>query len=154
MYLKNIPLHGSGYGHIVDQTVYPSQLAAPLLSRQPYSPQVDSILAQSDTTGVRAYGLAKLGCHKEHSEYLADTSETTRINLNDIDCVRLEELLEHHAIMCVFASGNANAVRFEFASDAGMTEDTVDNVSVTTGVGRKRMRRIGISNAERTRQAQ
>jgi hypothetical protein len=90
---------------------------------------MDSILAQSHTTGVRAYRLAKLGSHKEHSENLADTGETTGINLNDINCVRLEELLEHHAIMCMFASGNADAIGFEFAPDASMTENAVDPVS-------------------------
>ena len=29
------------------------------------------------TTGMRAYGLTKLGGHKEHSEDLTDTGETT-----------------------------------------------------------------------------
>jgi hypothetical protein len=103
---------------------------------------VNNILAQSYTTRVRAYRLAELGGHQEHSEYLADTGKTTRINLNYIDCVRLEELLEHHAIMCVFASGNADAVGFEFAPDAGMTEDAIDTVSCAwlcdTGVGKQK----------------
>jgi hypothetical protein len=86
---------------------------------------VNDILAQSNTTGVRAHGLAKLGGHEEHRKYLADTGETTRIHLNNIDCVRLEELLEYHAVMRVLASGNADAVRFKFTPDAGMTEDTI-----------------------------
>jgi len=90
---------------------------------------MDSILAQSHTTGVRAYRLAELGSHKEHCENLTNACETTGINLNDINCVRLEELLEHHAIMCVFASSNANAIGFEFAADAGMTENAVEPVS-------------------------
>ena len=90
---------------------------------------MDSILAQSHTTGMRAYRLAKFGGHKEHREDLANTGETTGINLNDINCVRLEELLEHHAIMRVFASGNADAIGFEFAPDASMTENAVDDVS-------------------------
>jgi len=75
---------------------------------------------------MRAYRLAELGGHKQHREDLADTGETTGINLNDINCLGLEELLEHHAIMCVFASGNADAVGFEFAPDASMSEDAVD----------------------------
>ena len=73
-----------------------------------------------------AYRLSELGSHKEHREDLADTGETTGINLNDINCVRLEELLEHHAIVCVFAGGNTDAVGFEFAPDASMSEDAVD----------------------------
>ena len=91
---------------------------------------MNSILAQSHTTGVRTYRLAKLGSHKEHGEHLADASETTRVNLDDIDRVRLEELLEHHAIVRVFACSDADAIRFEFAPDAGMTEDTVVSASI------------------------
>jgi len=49
--------------------------------------------------------------------------------MNYINCIRLEELLEHYSVMYVFASGNANAARFEFAPNAGMTEDTVDYAS-------------------------
>jgi len=90
---------------------------------------MDSILAQSHTTGMRAYRLAELGSHQQHRENLTNTGETTGINLNDINCVRLEELLEHHAIMCVFASRNADAIGFEFAADTSMTENAVDPVS-------------------------
>ena len=86
---------------------------------------MNSILAQSHTTGVRADGLAKLGGHKEHREHLANAGQTAGINLNDIYRVRLEELLEHHPIVRVFARGNAHAVGFQFAPDAGMTEDAV-----------------------------
>jgi len=38
----------------------------------------------------------------------------------------------------VFASGNANVARFEFAPNAGMTDDTVDYVSVMWCNGRKK----------------
>ena len=89
------------------------------------------MLAQSHTTSMRAYGLTKLGGHKEHCEYLADTGESTGINLDNIDCVRLEELLEHHPIMRVFPGGDANTVGCQFPSDAGMAKDTVDHPSVT-----------------------
>jgi len=40
--------------------------------------------------------------------------------------------------MCVFASGNANAARFEFAPNAGVTEDTVDYASVMWCNGRRK----------------
>ena len=40
--------------------------------------------------------------------------------------------------VCVFASGNANVARFEFAPNAGMTDDTVDYVSVMWCNGRKK----------------
>ena len=114
---------------------------------------MNGILAQSHTTGMRAYRLAKLGSHKEHREYLADTGETTGINLNDINCVRLEELLEHHAIMCVFASGNTDAVGFESASNASMSEDTVDLRGEQKKEGMER--KLGEDvKAERTRQVQ
>jgi len=70
---------------------------------------------------VRVYGLAKLGGHKEHSEHLTDIGAMTCANLNDIDSIILVELFEYHPVVCVFASGNANAARFEFAPNAGMT---------------------------------
>ena len=73
--------------------------------------------------------LAKLGSHKEHGEYFAETSETTRIEPNDRDCVRLEDPLKHYASMCVFASGNTDADGFEFTPDAGMTKGAVERVS-------------------------
>ena len=73
-----------------------------------------------------AYGLAELGRHKEHCEYLADTGESTGINLDNIDCVRLEKLLEHHPIMRVFPGGDANTVGRQFPSDASMAKDTID----------------------------
>jgi len=101
---------------------------------------VDNIFSQPHTTSVRAYGFAEPGSHKEDREYLADTSEMTRVNLNDIDCVRLKELLKHDAIVCVFAGGNADAVQFELAPDTGMFEDAVDCVSfcVIIGSGKKK----------------
>ena len=35
--------------------------------------------------------------------------------MNDVDYIRLEELLGHHPGMCMLVGGNANAARFEFA---------------------------------------
>ena len=43
---------------------------------------------------MRAYRLANVGSHKEHSKYSADSGEVTRINLNDRDCARLEDPLK------------------------------------------------------------
>jgi len=99
---------------------------------------VNGIFAYSHTTGVRASGLAKFGGHKEHSEHLTDIGEMTCVNLNDIDCISLVELFEYHPVVCVFAIGNANAARCEFAPNAGMTDDTVDYVSVMWCNGRKK----------------
>jgi len=45
--------------------------------------------------------------------------------MNDVDCTRLAELLGHHPVTCLFASGNANATRFTFAPNVGMTDDTL-----------------------------
>ena len=87
---------------------------------------------------MRASGLAKFGGHKEHSEHLTDIGEMTCVNLNDIDCISLVELFEYHPVVCVFAIGNANAARCEFAPNAGMTDDTVDYVSVMWCNGRKK----------------
>ena len=56
-----------------------------LLSAHLLHGHVNNILAQSHTTDVRAYRLAKLGSPKKHNEYFVDTGETTRIDLNDRD---------------------------------------------------------------------
>ena len=57
------------------------------------------------------------------------TGETRRVNLNDRGCVRLEDPLKDHAIMCVFTSGNAGADGFEFTQDAGTIKGAVESVS-------------------------
>ena len=44
-------------------------------------------------------------------------------------CIGQEKVLGHHAIMCVLAGGNADAVGFKFAPVASITEDTVDTTS-------------------------
>ena len=62
----------------------------------------------------------------------------TCVNRNDIDCISLVGLFEYHPVVCVFAGGNANAVRFEFVPNAGMTDDTGDYVSVMWCNGRKK----------------
>ena len=84
---------------------------------------MNNILAQSNAISVR---LAK---HKEHGEYFADTGERTRIDLNDRDCVRLEDPLKHYASMCVFTCGNTDTDGFEFTPDAGMTKGAVERMS-------------------------
>jgi len=40
--------------------------------------------------------------------------------------------------MCVFASGNANAARFEFAPNAGMTEDILLTTRQSSGAMTRR----------------
>jgi len=99
---------------------------------------VNVIFAYSHTTGVREYGFAKLRGHREHSEHLTDIGEMTCVNLNDIDCISLVELFEYYPVVCVSANGNANAPWFEVAPNAGMTDDTVDYVSVIWCNGRKK----------------
>ena len=111
MYLKHIPLQRSGCSNIVDRAYIlispppPSSSTATLTSGE-WHTRTDP---HHRRAGIRAFG------HKEHSEHLIDTSEMTCVNLNNIDCIRLVELFEYYPIVCVFASGNANAARFEFA---------------------------------------
>ena len=73
----------------------------------------------SSTLGTYIITPTKLGSHTEHSKYFADTGETTRINLNDRACVRLEDPLRHDAIIYVFTSDNTDADSFEFMPDTG-----------------------------------
>ena len=81
---------------------------------------MNDVFAQTHTSGVRADRDAELGRHQQNGENLAHASEPDRVDLADVDGFGLEELLEDHPVMCVFAGRDADAVRFESLPDGGM----------------------------------
>lgn len=54
------------------------------------------ILAQSYTTGVRADWHPKFGRHEQNRENLVDTAQSTRVDLTNVNSVKLQQLLEDH----------------------------------------------------------
>src|SRR5271163_2496085 len=81
------------------------------------------ILAQADTTGVRADRDAELCSHQHDGEIFVDAGDSAAIDLADIDGSGLEELLEHDAVVTVFAGGDT--CRCRLAANAGVTKDVV-----------------------------
>ena len=53
----------------------------------------------------------KLGSHEQHTQYLTDPRQPTRVDLHDVDRIGLQKLLEHHPIMRVFSRCHANPMR-------------------------------------------
>jgi len=86
---------------------------------------MNDMLAQTHTPGMRADRDTKLGGHQQNSEHLTHTSEADGVNLADVDGFSLEQLLEDHPVMCMFACRDANTIWLESLSDGGMTEDIV-----------------------------
>ena len=54
-----------------------------------------------------------LRSHQQHGQYLADASQATRINLNNVDSLCLEELLEDHSIVSMFSCSDSNSMWFK-----------------------------------------
>lgn len=105
--LKHIPLHAPADANVVNQA------------------KVDDILAQADAARVWAHGDAELGRHEEHREDFRHAGETARVDLYNVDCFGLQQLLEDHAVVCVLARRDANPVGLERLTDRGMPEDVV-----------------------------
>jgi len=118
--LEDVTFHRARHHDIV----YQASGSQPNLGRAPpvegNQPQMNDMLAQTHTPGMRADNDTKLGSHQQNSENLTHTSEPDGVDLADVDCFGLEKLLEDHPVMCVFTGRDANTVRFESLSDSGM----------------------------------
>ena len=57
---------------------------------------------------MRTHGNSKLRRHQENSKYFVDASQTTAIYLAEADRTCLQQLLEHHTVLAVFAGSHAN----------------------------------------------
>ena len=70
--------------------------------------QVLHVLAQPHAAGVRADRHAELGGHQQHGDHLVDAAQAAAVDLAEVDRTRLEQLLEHDAVLHVLAGRNAN----------------------------------------------
>src|SRR5258707_13095625 len=81
------------------------------------------VLAESNTAGVRAHGNSELCCKQENGDHLIHATQPATVDLTEAYGIGLHELLEDHAILTLFARGNAN--RRDGLCDCGVTEDVV-----------------------------
>ena len=61
-----------------------------------------------------------LGSHEKHTEHFTNTAKSARVDLAYIDRLSLQQLLEYHAIVRVFPSGDADPVRLETLANCGV----------------------------------
>jgi hypothetical protein len=125
---ENVPFHCSRYYDIVNQasTGQPAPLLTENLNTgRRNKPQMNDMLTQTHTPGMRADRDAELGGHQQNGENLTHTSEADGVYLADVDGFRLEKLLEDHPVMRVFTSGDANAVRFESLPNGSVAENII-----------------------------
>ena len=79
--------------------------------------------AQPDAARVRADGDAELGGEQQDGEVLVDAADPGRVDLEDVEGAGLEELLEHDAVLDVFAGGDLDGG--DGGADRGVAEDVV-----------------------------
>ena len=102
--LDDAAVHGSGDRHEVEHR------------------QVLHGLAQADAARVRAHGHAELVGEQEDRHVLVDAGDAGRVDLQDLQRLRLEELLEHDAVGHVLAGRDRHR---DAAGDRGVTEHVV-----------------------------
>ena len=81
------------------------------------------VLAQADSSGVGADRHTELRGEQQDGEVLVHSADTTAIDLADVDCAGLHELLEHNAVVAVLAGSDADGG--DLAANAGVAEDVV-----------------------------
>jgi len=76
----------------------------------------------------------ELGSHQVHRQDLIGSCQTTTVNLTILHCSRLHELLEHNAVVTVFASCNANTIRTQrlYANTMQYHHHSTENVNFLT----------------------
>ena len=82
------------------------------------------VLAQADAARMRTHRHAELRGHQQHDEHFVQTAETATVDLTEIDRLRLQQLLEDHAILAMLAGRDADHRR-EAPADRGVAEDVV-----------------------------
>src|SRR5258708_6643636 len=83
--------------------------------------QVLHQLAQADSARVRADRDAELGGQQQDRDGLVDAPDPDRVELQDIDRLRLQELLAHHPVVHVLAGSDPDR---RHAPPAGCVPDT------------------------------
>ncbi len=85
--------------------------------------QVLDGLAQAHAPGVRADGDAELRGEQQMGDVLVDAADAGRVDLEDLHGSGLEELLDHDAVVHVFAGGHRDGG--DGAGDGGVAQDVV-----------------------------
>lgn len=86
---------------------------------------MDNILAQTYAACMWAYQHAKFSGHEQDAEDFRYASQSARVDLRYVDGICLEQLLEHHPIVCMLPRGNTDVEGFESLSDRGMPQDII-----------------------------
>lgn len=79
--------------------------------------------AQPDAARMRTHGHAESAGHRHDREVVVHAADSARIKLADLHGARRKELLEHHAVLALFARRHPN--RLNRAGDLGVTEHIV-----------------------------
>jgi hypothetical protein len=61
------------------------------------------VLAQTNSTRMRADGDAELGSHQEDGKHFIDAAQVATVNLTELNSACLEKLLEEHAVLAMLA---------------------------------------------------
>jgi hypothetical protein len=80
-------------------------------------------LAEANSAGVGTHRYAVLRRHQQHGENLVHAAKPTRVDLTEVQCLRLEHLLEQHPVHPVLSRGHlhwGNGL-----PDGGMTQHIV-----------------------------
>ncbi len=85
--------------------------------------QMLHIFAESHPSGMRADRNAEFRRQQQDRKYLVHAANTTGIDLADAERVRLQELLEEHAVLHHLARGDLD--RRDCLGDGGMPEHVV-----------------------------
>ena len=81
------------------------------------------IFAETDSAGMRTDRDAEFCREKDDREVFVDSGDPATVDLTDVDGSGLQELLEHDAVVAVFAGRDADGR--DFAANAGVAEDVV-----------------------------
>ena len=103
--LDHAPVHRARHGDVVEHR------------------EVLHRLAQADAAGVRAHGHAELRGEQQVGDVLVDAADPGGVDLHDVHAARLEQLLEHDAVLHVLAGRDAH--RGDAPRDGGVPEDVV-----------------------------
>lgn len=86
---------------------------------------MDNILAESYAACMRADRDAKLSCHEQDAQDFAHSRQTARVNLADVDRLRLHQLLEHHPVVRVLSRRDTDTERAERLAHSSMAQNII-----------------------------
>ena len=83
------------------------------------------VFAQAHAPGVRTDRFTELRGHEHDGKIFVQASHSCCVNLNDVDCIRLEELLEDNPVLTALAGRNLDGA------------DSLPNLSMSQNVVRR-----------------